>query len=134
LPEKEMQTNRGLIGLFAMALLNSAAPAFARPDNVVVERAAPDKVTVTWSAKGPVDLFVADHPISDPTAAKLVSANDRDGRETVIIDAAARPYFLIRDNGDGAVVDVAERLVPLEQGSNFRDIGGYSAADGKHVR
>jgi protein-tyrosine phosphatase len=111
-----------------------SAPAFARADHAVVERAAPDKVTVSWSAKGPVDLFLADHPVSDPAMAKLVAANDRDGRETVVVDAAARPYFLIRDKSDGVVVDVAERLVPLEQGSNFRDIGGYPAADGKHVR
>jgi protein-tyrosine phosphatase len=29
---------------------------------------------------------------------------------------------------------VAERLIPLAQGSNFRDIGGYVGAGGKHVR
>ncbi len=33
-----------------------------------------------------------------------------------------------------AVLTDARRVVPLEQGSNFRDIGGYAAADGKHVR
>src|SRR3546814_7040686 len=27
-----------------------------------------------------------------------------------------------------------ERALPLEHGSNFRDIGGYPAAGGKHVR
>jgi len=32
------------------------------------------------------------------------------------------------------VVTVAERVLPLEHGSNFRDIGGYPAAGGKHVR
>ncbi|MGV3481859.1 MAG: tyrosine-protein phosphatase [Sphingobium sp.] len=29
---------------------------------------------------------------------------------------------------------IRERIVPLEQASNFRDIGGYAAAGGKHVR
>jgi protein-tyrosine phosphatase len=125
---------RGLVGLSAIVLLASGTTAFARADNASVERSAPDKVTVSWSAKGPVDLLVADHPVSDPAAAKLVSANDRGERETVTVDAAARPYFLIRDKADGAVTEVAERLVPLEQGSNFRDIGGYPTSDGRHVR
>src|SRR5690606_17096622 len=40
--------------------------------------------------------------------------------------AAARP-----DVSPGAL---AERVVPLEQGSNFRDIGGYATLDGKRVR
>jgi protein-tyrosine phosphatase len=30
--------------------------------------------------------------------------------------------------------DVAERLIPLEGGVNFRDMGGYPAADGRTVR
>jgi protein-tyrosine phosphatase len=129
-----MRQFRRLAGLTATALLACAAPAFARAGNALAERTAPDKVTVSWSAKGPVDLFMADHPVSDPAAAKLVSADDRNGRETVTVVVASRPYFLIRDKADGTVVDVAERLVPLEQGSNFRDIGGYPGANGKHVR
>uniref|UniRef100_UPI00260590E6 tyrosine-protein phosphatase n=1 Tax=Novosphingobium sp. TaxID=1874826 RepID=UPI00260590E6 len=34
----------------------------------------------------------------------------------------------------GEITRVAERLIPLEAGSNFRDIGGYPAAGGKHVK
>jgi protein-tyrosine phosphatase len=40
---------------------------------------------------------------------------------------------ILRD-ADGATVRGAERLIPLQGGSNFRDLGGYPAADGKHVR
>src|SRR3546814_6177413 len=46
----------------------------------------------------------------------------------------ARPYFMLRDQRDGGMIRVAERALPLEHGSNFRDIGGYPAAGGKHVR
>jgi protein-tyrosine phosphatase len=35
---------------------------------------------------------------------------------------------------DGTLARVAERTLPLAQGSNFRDLGGYAAAGGKHVR
>ncbi len=58
----------------------------------------------------------------------MVSAND--GHQEVAVAGSTRHYFLIRDRTDGAVAKVAERLVPLDQGSNFRDIGGYAGAGG----
>jgi protein-tyrosine phosphatase len=64
----------------------------------------------------------------------LVSADDRDGVYEQAVATGERPYFLLRDRKDGGGVRVAERVLPLEQGSNFRDIGGYPAAGGKHVR
>jgi protein-tyrosine phosphatase len=48
--------------------------------------------------------------------------------------APALPYLRLRDRADGTVVTVAERWLPLAQGSNFRDLGGYPVADGKTVR
>ena len=45
-----------------------------------------------------------------------------------------RPYFLLRDTTDSSVTRVAERLVPLKLGPNFRDIGGYAGTGGRHVR
>src|SRR3546814_10097930 len=39
-----------------------------------------------------------------------------------------------REQRDGGMIRVAERALPLEHGSNLRDIGGYPAAGGKHVR
>jgi protein-tyrosine phosphatase len=44
-----------------------------------------------------------------------------------------RPYFALRSQ-DGRVYRTAERLLPLEGGSNFRDLGGYPGAQGKYVR
>ncbi|MEJ2457412.1 MAG: tyrosine-protein phosphatase, partial [Novosphingobium sp.] len=35
---------------------------------------------------------------------------------------------------DGHTTVVAERVLPLQQGSNFRDVGGYVTKDGKTVR
>lgn len=46
----------------------------------------------------------------------------------------SRPYIVVADARDRRPVEALERLVPLERGSNFRDIGGYPAAGGKHVR
>jgi len=129
-----MKTNRSLIGLCAILLLSLPGPALARAENAQVERIGPSKLLVTWTDKAPVDLYLADKPDADPASAHAVSLKDRDGREEVTVEGAQRPYFLIHDDADGSFVTAAERLLPLEQGSNFRDIGGYRTADGKHVR
>ena len=44
-----------------------------------------------------------------------------------------RYYFYLKSEG-GAEAIVAERLLPLEGGTNFRDCGGYPAANGRRVK
>ncbi|CAN7535336.1 tyrosine-protein phosphatase [Phenylobacterium sp. LjRoot219] len=114
--------------------LGLAAPAWAEVTAVSVERIAADRVLVTWRASGPVDLYEAEHPGAEVGQSRLIAEQDRDGRYEVRVAATARPYFLLRDVRDGTTLRVAERLLPLERGSNFRDVGGYPAAGGKHVR
>lgn len=124
-----------LAALPLLAILTAPAALAGTIAGPVIERTAPDRLIVRWSDDAPVDVLQADRPDADPAAATLVSAKDRDGKHEVAAPAAApRPYFLLRDSRSGEVVRVAERVLPLEQGSNFRDIGGYVGADGKHVR
>lgn len=119
----------------------SASVAWAVPaahagtiDDVVVERVAPDKLTIRWSGKQAVDVLQADRADTEAASAQLVSAGDRDGIHEVVVTDPQRPYFLLRDTQNGRLLEVAERVLPLEQGSNLRDIGGYATADGRHVR
>jgi protein-tyrosine phosphatase len=118
--------------LAAIALLFARGPALGAVSAEKVERLDTRKVAVTWSAKSAVDVYVSDRPDASLAQAKLVSAADRDGRFES--PAPRRSYFLLKDRSDGAVARVAERVLPLEQGSNFRDLGGYPAAGGKHIR
>ncbi len=121
----------------ALALVLAAGciqPASALVSDAVVERVGADQLALHWTAKGPVDVLQADTADAGISTAKLVSKADRDGKAAVAANPAKRSYFLLRDQSDGSVTRVAERLVPLAQGSNFRDIGGYPGADGKHVR
>lgn len=127
---------RRIAGIAAFAALIAVGPG-ALADVIGtprVERTAADKVVVTWTGKDPVDVYVSDRPSVPLAQAKRASAADRDGRHDLDVAAAARPYVTLRDTVTGEVVRVAERLVPLEQGSNFRDIGGYPGFGGKHVR
>ncbi|MBO9671225.1 MAG: tyrosine-protein phosphatase [Sphingobium sp.] len=121
------------LGLVA-ALLVTTGPAFGRISNANVERVDAGQLRLTWTASGAVDVLAADRADAPIASAHMVSAADKDGIETISVDPVKRTYFLLRDKKDGTVTRLSERVLPLAQGSNFRDIGGYATADGKHVR
>lgn len=117
-----------------LATLAPVAAFAAPPANALVEREGPDALQINWSSPDPVDVFVADGTNVPLATATLISARDGDGHASLAHAGLSRRYFTLRNVRTGEVTHVAERLVPLETGSNFRDIGGYPAANGKHVR
>lgn len=120
--------------LSLLALLMPAAAFASPPSGAVVERSTPTELTVQWTSADPVDVLISDKANVAPEGATLVSARDRDGKHMIANATPARQYFLLRNTRTGEATEVAERLLPLEGGSNFRDLGGYPAADGKHIR
>lgn len=120
--------------LLAGVTLTMSGAAFARVSNAMVARADGDRLIVTWDAQAPIDVYTSDRPDAAIASARLVSPGDRDGRAEITAEGSSRPYLLLRDTKDKSVVRVAERVLPLQQGSNFRDVGGYAAAGGKTVR
>ncbi|MFT4026822.1 MAG: tyrosine-protein phosphatase [Novosphingobium sp.] len=108
--------------------------ASARVSDASAIRGDDGQVMLHWTAKGAVDVLKADAADAHIGAATPVSMRDADGMAIVNAGPSERPYFLLRDTTDGSITRVAERLIPLQQGSNFRDIGGYEGAGGKHVR
>jgi protein-tyrosine phosphatase len=125
---------RKTVTIAALALMLAPVCANAKLMDPQVTRLSDATVAVTWVSDGPVDVFVSDRPDGTFKKAKLISARDADGRHDYSEVKASRSYFLLRDGRTGKPLRVAERLLPLERGSNFRDIGGYAAAGGKHVR
>lgn len=115
-----------------LGLIAAATPAYAI-DNAVVTRIDAGHVAVEWKDADPVSVFVSSDPQADPKNAEVVAKADRSGRVVVPYATTDRRYFTLRDHGDKSVVHVAERVLPLEQGSNFRDVGGYVGAGGKRV-
>lgn len=118
---------------FALVLLAGGAPASAITD-VQLTRIDAQSVRLSWTGAEAVDILVSPDPDSAADRATLLVANDRDGEERLTADAGTRRYFLVRDRKTGARLRVAERVLPLERGSNFRDLGGYPAAGGKRVK
>lgn len=116
-----------------------AATALSLPANALavvpgeVRRIDRATAEITWQDSDPVTVYVADRPDANLRDARPVARGERSGKLTLPLPAGERRYILLRDGGDGRVVRMAERVLPLEQGSNFRDAGGYVAAGGKRV-
>lgn len=105
----------------------------APPASPLVEGDATNRLVVTWTSPDPVDVLVANTVDAPLTEARLVVEKTRGGRALVDNALVPRTYVILRNARTGESVRVGPRLVPLEAGSNFRDIGGYPAAGGKHI-
>lgn len=127
-----MQEFRYLGSAAAAAALLVSAPAVAL-DNVEVAR-RDGGLTISWVSKKPVDIYLADAPDAKIVAAKRVAVRDDDGAFTYADASRVRHYFILRDATTGKIMRTAERQLPLEKGSNFRDLGGYEVAGGKTTK
>jgi protein-tyrosine phosphatase len=125
--------SRPLAAVAAAVLCLAAFPALAL-EAPAIERPAPDKLEIRWTGHDPVDVYVAQAPDERLARARRIAKADRSGDLTIAWTEPTRPYVILRDERDGSIARTAERLLPLEHGSNFRDMGGYPAAGGKHVR
>lgn len=125
---------RNPILLLALATGLVAGQGSARVLDADVIRNDPDTVTLSWSDPDPVAIYEADRADFALTDAHRLAQSARGGQFAVAHAGVVRHYFALVDLRDHHRVDVAERLIPLAQGSNFRDIGGYVGAGGKRVR
>lgn len=55
------------------------------------------------------------------------------GKATLALPVEKRVYVILQSK-DGSTDVIAERVLPLEQASNFRDVGGYQTKDGRTVK
>jgi protein-tyrosine phosphatase len=125
-----------LFALLVFACGRSLGPPDFPADRWVVERSAADAVSIDWNGAGPaptVRVFV--HDQDSPLEGETPATEIADGHAVVRgLAAGARPYFALIRPGETRGVVVAERVLPLEGAHNFRDLGGYAAADGRRLR
>jgi protein-tyrosine phosphatase len=108
---------------FASALLEAQAA-----------RTAGGGIRLDWTPRNsPASIFVSTDPDAPPDYMHALKTSRRAGHAELPLPVVPRPYFLLRTL-DGAQVRVAERLLPLQGGRNFRDLGGYRTDDGRQVR
>jgi protein-tyrosine phosphatase len=118
------------------SMLAVAPVAFASTATVGGEaiRTGADAVRIEWSEqKRPVSILVSADPDAPRATMQVLKSGLHGVQAELAAPVAPRPYFLL-SAPDGAQVRVAERLLPLQGGRNFRDLGGYRATDGRQVR
>jgi protein-tyrosine phosphatase len=122
-----------ILSLLAASSAVAVTPA-AAIDNAMVARIDGETVRVSWRDSDPVDVLLTDTPQLPVAAAEPLIKANRKEEAVIALPASKRSYIALRDNGDGQVTIIAEREVPLEKGSNFRDLGGYKGKDGRTLR
>lgn len=124
-----------LITALALAV-SIATPAGAR-EAATLTRIDAANVTLDRGETVPVAIWISQDGMIDKADQQvepgLIRAAGKDGKLTLAIPADSRRYVLLKDR-KGHVTVVGERVLPLEQGSNFRDIGGYVTKDGRTIR
>ena len=92
--------------------------------------------TLDWTlseAGAPVDILVASSPEGSDAQSLAVGLTETRFTWTPGDAPAERHYFLI-DPETGPAMIAATRVLPLEGGRTFRDLGGYETADGRTVK
>lgn len=108
-------------------LLQSTKAAMLQPNQVFL----PKSTLVTWTVIAPeVAIYQAKAP--DKQLMKLVADKVTGNSYLLEHNAAERLYVYIQPKGHAGYW-VAERVLPLHGGVNFRDLGGYRTEDGRSV-
>ena len=79
----------------------------------------------------PVAIYLAERP--EQAQRKLIKVDVMDNSIKIPITDKQRKYVFVQPSvGDGRWV--ADRVLPLERGRNFRDLGGYRTESGQYTR
>ncbi len=108
-------------------LLSSSKGGVIQPSQIFL----PNSLLVHWRVSAQdVTIYLADKP--DQTTMKLVAEKVTGNSYLLEHQTGKRPYIFIKPRGQIGFW-VAERILPLEGGVNFRDLGGYRSEDGRTV-
>lgn len=89
--------------------------------------------TITWDGGAPVTIKVSTTPGFAAGEGETIGTFEGGSASWSAEGDPARRYFrLTAESGESE--EVAVRLLPLEGGRNFRDLGGYETQDGKTVK
>jgi len=122
---------RKVLTVIAASALLTPALADAR-ELAVLDRIDANTVELRRLEASPASIWLSvDSRIDEGD--RLVQAESKALKTRLSVPASERMYVILL-NADGSSSVVAERRLPLLQGSNFRDIGGYETKDGKTVR
>lgn len=121
------------LGLSFLLAACATGPGSGRITSAEAKRLENGVIEIAWTG-GPADIYRSAEPDARPPRMQRLAQDDKDHVFDTGAPAASRPYFFVAATGSRHGLHVAERLLPLQGGRNFRDLGGYATADGHHVR
>ncbi|MEL7198745.1 MAG: tyrosine-protein phosphatase [Pseudomonadota bacterium] len=110
---------------------DEAATGFA--DMTVEHGETANDYSFAWKGEGPVTIEVSSEPGFAAGSGEVIGTFEGGEASWSAQGDAARRYFLA-SSSDGEAEHLAVRLLPLEGGRNFRDLGGYTTEDGKTLK
>jgi protein-tyrosine phosphatase len=99
-------------------------------------RTGKDSIKLTWdikNKKSEVSIFMGENPNAIDRRQPAASVTGKSEVTISGLDPDRRYYFEVVPS-EGPNTIISERRVQLEGGVNFRDLGGYLAADGRRIR
>ncbi|HUD29925.1 MAG TPA: tyrosine-protein phosphatase [Novosphingobium sp.] len=120
-----------MIALAALTVALAASPASAR-ELATLTRIDAQTVELSREDTAPVAVWISADTVLDKGDQRF-AASSKDAKLTLAIPASERRYVILAGKGGKHIV-VAERVVAVQQGSNFRDVGGYVTKSGKTVK
>ena len=129
---------KNLFNLLTILLILPSCTDMSPNISVVCEENNIGNCILKWETtpliKGQVKVYTSDNPEFIPEDNPVAMANISDARMTIVTnDPSRRSYYMLVFN-DKYRVKVAPRNVNMPGIQNFRDLGGYKSATGKHVR
>jgi protein-tyrosine phosphatase len=127
------------LGLFVAAIAGCSNEPPVEVGQAQIVRGAAGSYELSWTTNqnaAPVDVYVATSPMAKANERRQLVDDNIVGKVSVSKDKVApnkRPYFWVKAE-NGTTRMIAERVLPLEGGRNFRDLGGYETASGATVK
>ncbi|MFC6620213.1 tyrosine-protein phosphatase [Novosphingobium panipatense] len=115
-----------------MALALAALPANAR-EPATLTRIDAATVELKRDDTAPVTVWISADPLLDGGDQRFAAVSN-DSVFKLPIAATDRRYVILEGKNAKSRTIVAERVLPLQQGSNFRDVGGYVTRGGRTVK
>jgi protein-tyrosine phosphatase len=127
------------LSIFAALVVGCSNEAPVEISQAQVVRGAAGSYELSWTTNQnatPVDVFLAASPLAKGSERQRLVDDNTVGKVSIAKDKVSpnnRPYFWVTaENGTTSMI--AERVLPLEGGRNFRDLGGYETASGASVK
>lgn len=110
-----------------------AGPSALYADEVgMIKRIDANTVELHYAATAGDQVWLSKDTVQDKDDTKIEAAF-QDGKAQIALASGQLAYVIVTSDDREPIV-FGERVLPLEQASNFRDVGGYTTKDGQSVK